>query len=64
MARMEGSVLLVRSISGEENARFSFRLSGKRLDEAAKTEQELNRPSEPTDHYIDLDKYDRKGNLK
>ncbi len=64
MARMEGTELVVRSISGQENARFSFRLSGKRLDEAQKTPDEINRPSEPHDHYIDLDVYDRKGNLK
>ncbi|MGC9314860.1 MAG: hypothetical protein ACP5G4_04420, partial [bacterium] len=64
MANVEGSVLTVKSISGVENARFSFRLSGKRLDEAQKSPDEINRPSEDHDHYIDLDVYDRFGNPK
>ncbi|MFP4458290.1 MAG: beta strand repeat-containing protein [Candidatus Zixiibacteriota bacterium] len=64
MANVDGSLLTVKAIQGKQDARFSFRLSGKRLDEAQKSPDEINRPEKPTDHFIDLDKYDRKGNLK
>lgn len=64
MANVEGSILTVKSISGQEDARFSFRLSGKRLDEAKKSSDEINIPEEDTDHFIDLDKFDRFGNPK
>ena len=64
IANVKGSVLTVKSISGDEDARFSFRLSGKRLDEAKKSSDEINRPEEDTNIYIDLDKFDRQGNPK
>ena len=65
MARMEGSVLMVEVIHGKRDARFSYRLSGERLDEAVTDPEELNRNIDgPFDHYIDLNLYDRFGNLK
>ncbi|MCD6594193.1 hypothetical protein J7L68_00750, partial [bacterium] len=61
-ARMEGSIFIVEAMNGDKDARFSFRLSGKRLDEAAKSDVEINTNPEPSENYIDLDKYDRNGN--
>ncbi len=64
MANVEGSVLTVKAISGDKNARFSVRLSGKRLDWATKTPEEVNIQPDDNHMYIDLDKYNRKGELK
>ena len=63
MAKMDGSRLIVKAISGDQNARFSMRLSGKRIDKVAPPE-ELNISDEKVDVYLDVDKYDRNGGLK
>jgi hypothetical protein len=60
MARMEGSEFVVRSISGEENARFSYRLSGKRVDMVGPAEEINVREDDATSHII-VDEYDKNG---
>jgi len=60
MARVEGSELVVRSISGEENARFGYRLSGVRIDMVG-TQEEINiRTDDPFPH-IKVTDYDKNG---
>jgi len=63
MARMEGSVLIVKAISGDMNARFSFRLSAKRIDMAGPTEEINIRTDNPGAH-IRVEDYDKNGNPK
>ncbi|MCK5833794.1 hypothetical protein KAH81_09015 [bacterium] len=63
MAKMEGSKLIVKAISGDMEAKFSLRLSGKRIDMIAPPE-ELNTSEFDTKFYLDLDKYDRNGGLR
>jgi len=61
MARMEGSVLYVKAIWGKQDARFSIRLSGVRIDMAG-TDEEINiRKDMPGAHIIRED-YDKDGN--
>ncbi|RKZ29733.1 hypothetical protein DRQ36_07750 [bacterium] len=64
MARMEGSVLFVKALSGDKSARFGFRLSGKRRDWAAKTTEEVNIPTEYVTRPINMDNYDKDGNRR
>jgi len=61
MARMEGTEFVVKSISGEENARFSYRLSGIRID-MVDTEEEINRRKDDPPAHIKVDDFDRHGN--
>ncbi len=60
MARVEGSELVVRSISGEENARFSYRLSGVRIDMVGSQEEINIRTDDPFPH-IKVSDYDKNG---
>ncbi|MCD6501069.1 hypothetical protein J7L01_00565, partial [bacterium] len=65
MCKMEGSRFIVKAISGDRQAHFSYRLSGKRIDKAALSDGEINRIDDfKSDIYIDRDKYDKNGNLK
>ena len=63
MARMEGPVLIVKAISGDMNARFSFRLSAKRIDMAGSTDEINIRTDNPGAH-IRVEDYDKNGNPK
>jgi len=64
IARMEGSVLFVKALSGNPNARFGYRLTGKRIDKNAISSEDINRRDTDNynEYYIDVNKYDRNGN--
>jgi len=64
IARVDGSLFTVKALSGDMNARFSYRLSGKRVDKVFASEQEQNRNPDRAETYVDTDKYDRNGNPK
>ncbi|MFP4459432.1 MAG: hypothetical protein ACLFSQ_07580, partial [Candidatus Zixiibacteriota bacterium] len=64
MARVDGSVLYVELIDGVKDAKFGYRLTGKRRDQAAIPEQEINRRKDEAKSFIDLNDYDRLGNQK
>ncbi|RKZ32488.1 hypothetical protein DRQ19_04020, partial [bacterium] len=64
IARVDGSLFTVKALSGDMNARFSYRLSGKRVDKVFAAEQEQNRNPDRAETYVDTDKYDRNGNPK
>ncbi len=63
---MEGSVFQVRLHSGDAESRFSYRLSGKRIDEAASPPEEINRRADEykAKAFIDADSFDKNGNPK
>jgi hypothetical protein len=63
MAKMEGSVFTVKAIMGKKDAKFSYRLSAKRIDMNL-PEQEVNVRKERSAIYVDVDAYDKNGNLK
>jgi len=59
---MEGSKFIVKSMGGENNIKFSYRLIAVRYDFRDKTQEETNIRTKPTDTYIDIDggqKYDK-----
>jgi hypothetical protein len=60
MARMDGSVLTVKAISGVQNARFCYRLTAKRIDSADPSEN-MNARTMKASVYVDVDKYDKNG---
>ncbi|MDQ7779677.1 MAG: hypothetical protein RDV41_08195 [Planctomycetota bacterium] len=60
MARMEGSVLTVKAVSGVKNARFSYRLSAKRIDMAGPSEK-VNVRDHDASAYVDVSKFDKNG---
>jgi len=60
MARMEGPVLYVKAIWGKQDARFSYRLSGKRIDMANPGYDVNVRTDDPRPH-IRVEDYDRNG---
>ncbi len=66
MAKMKGSEFIVKAISGEQNAKFSYRLTGKRIDEANKPPEANNRrdKNDRAKAYIDVDNFDKNGNPK
>ncbi|RKZ34138.1 hypothetical protein DRQ33_02800 [bacterium] len=64
IARMEGSVLIVKALSGDGEARFSFRLAGKRRDWATKPTEKVNTPKQRIDTPVNMDFYDKNGNIK
>ncbi len=64
IAYMEGSILKVEALSGNENARFSYLLKGKRRDWAGKPIEEVNIPKEKISQPVNMDNYDKNGNLK
>jgi len=65
-ARVEGSVFIVDAIQGDGSARFSYRLTGRRIDKASLLPNEINRRQLKyyNEHYIDVDRYDRNGEEK
>ncbi|MBN2543901.1 hypothetical protein JXI42_13670, partial [bacterium] len=64
-AKMEGSLLRVKALSGDMTAKFSYRLSGKRIDMVAPAE-EINRrdPNDKAKVFINVDDYDKNGGLR
>ncbi|MBN1755747.1 hypothetical protein JW877_05990 [bacterium] len=65
-ARVEGSVLIVKAMMGDPNAGFSYRLCGRRIDEAATPPEEINKRGEedPAKAFIDTDKFNRDGTVR
>jgi hypothetical protein len=63
MAKMEGTVLVVKALSGDQNAKFSLRLSGKRIDMASPDYNVNIRTDNPRSHII-REQYDKNGGSK
>ncbi len=64
MAYMEGSKLTVEAISGTSDARFAFLLKGKRKDWAQRPPHEVNLPEDEIADPVNMDLYDKNGNLR